>query len=320
MPHDKQSITHDTKSTIHDSRFTLRLWWRAVRPFAYPASVVPAILGPVIFWSEGHHVNLVIALLGIIGAVAAHTGANLMNDYWDHKKGVDREGTLGGSGILVEKIAAPRAILIGSVVSYAIAAAIAVPMCFKVGMPLVLLVIAGLIAGAGYVLPPFSLKYRAFGDLTVFGAFGAGVTLGSYMMQSGSFSWTPVFYSVPIGLLVAAILHSNNTRDAGDDCMVNFRTVAGYMGPKLARYFYVALVAGAYLSVVIFAAMGVIDKAAMAVFITLPLAWKNISMVIKAPVESKDSLVMADARTAQLNMAFGVVMMHGIIFGRLFFS
>ena len=73
------------------------LWFRAVRPFAYSASIIPVALGGLWAFGEGP-INWINFVLAIIAGVLFHTGTNLVNDYYDFKKGVDREGTFGSSG------------------------------------------------------------------------------------------------------------------------------------------------------------------------------------------------------------------------------
>lgn len=290
----------------------LKTWWRAVRPFAYPASVVPAILGAVVAWSDGIAINYGLAALALIGAVAAHTGANLMNDYVDFRKGVDRPGTQGGSGVLPEGILTPSAILFASVIFFAVAGSMAIPLCALVGWPLAVLIALGFVAGAGYVLPPFGFKYRAMGDLIVFAAFGIGITLGSYMVQSRAFSLSAIPYAIPIGLIVAAILHANNMRDVADDRAVSVRTLAVLLGFSASRIFYVAMVLGSYLLLLLFFLAGIVNPGALGALATFPLAARITSQVWRSSPGCK-AIAAAVEQTAQLNLIFGVAMTGGIV-------
>ena len=82
----------------------ISIWWRAVRPFSFTVSVIPPILGALIALLENPNLQFkwVHFFLTLIGCVMAHAGANLLSDYFDYKIGVDREGTFGSSGLLVE--------------------------------------------------------------------------------------------------------------------------------------------------------------------------------------------------------------------------
>lgn len=291
----------------------LKLWWRAVRPFAYPASVVPALLGIALAWSAGASLRLGFALLTLLGAVAAHTGSNLLSDYFDFRRGQDRPGTLGGSGLLVDGSLSPGQAVAGACAAFALAALAAIPLCFAVGPPLVGLILAGFLLGAGYSLPPFGLKYRALGDLAVFLAFGVGITLGAYAVQTGAWSWAPVAAAVPPGMLVAAILHANHLRDADDDRAVGTRTVANLIGVRASRWLYAIYVLGAYAVLAVLLFLRHVPYGAAMALATFPLGLSRVLEVWRATPPARGALVAADAKTAQLNLIFGLAMVAGIL-------
>ncbi|EQD35666.1 1,4-dihydroxy-2-naphthoate octaprenyltransferase, partial [mine drainage metagenome] len=74
--------------------------------------------------------------------------------------------------------------------------------------------VIGLVGGWGYTAPPLQYKYRAAGLPLVFLLMGPLMVLGGYYAVTGSWSWTAAVVSVPIGLLVTAILHGNEWRDS----------------------------------------------------------------------------------------------------------
>ena len=90
------------------------LWGVAVRAYAYPASIVPVLLGSVYAWYArgvflpGHF------LLALCAGMLYHTGCNLLNDYYDYRYGVDRDEAFGGSGLLVRGLMTPRQIALGA--------------------------------------------------------------------------------------------------------------------------------------------------------------------------------------------------------------
>lgn len=292
---------------------SFRLWWRAVRPFSFPASMVPAFLGMVLAWSEGNMFKHWLAFLTLVGVVTAHTGANLMSDYFDFRRGIDREGTLGGSGVLVEGLLSPKSILIASLFSFLVAGIVAHLIMLDAGFKVVWLVMGGLVAGVFYSLPPFGFKYGAMGEFVVFLAFGVGITVGSYVVQTGCYSWNPVWYSLPFGLLVSAILHANNIRDMESDVEAGVRTLAGMVGINRARFIYGAMVFFAYSLLIFFVLHGEMVPGSLAVLITLPLAWNLVFKVWRVPFISAEELSNVDAKTAQLGLAFGASMIIGII-------
>lgn len=290
---------------------SLKLWWRAVRPYAYPASIVPVFLGTAIAWSEGVAIDVVAFVLVLVGVVAAHTGGNLINDYEDFRRGVDRPGTLGGNGLLVSGEMTPARTLAGAAVALSVALCCGVLLALQGGWMIWVLMGAGALAAIGYGMPPFGFKYRALGDVTVFFAFGVGVTLGSYFAQVHAFSWVPVAAAVPYGLWVVALLHCNNIRDMADDAADRTRTLAGALGPRGARIAYAVIVLGSYATVAAFSAAGVLPRGALLVFATLPMGMALAVRISAAPPAS-EALAAAVPRTAQFSLFFGVALIAGI--------
>src|SRR5690606_21038959 len=72
----------------------IRTWWLAVRPFSFTASVTPVVLGSVLAGYDGAWDWLIFAIT-LVASVAIHAGTNLINDYYDWKKGADTPESLG---------------------------------------------------------------------------------------------------------------------------------------------------------------------------------------------------------------------------------
>ena len=289
----------------------IALWWQAVRPFAFTVSVIPPLLGGVIALVDnpGLKLDLLRLTLTGIGCMTAHAGANLLSDYYDYKARVDREGTFGSSGLLVAGAMQPRQILRGGWVALVIAGLIGAYLVYVTpgGIFLVGLVVIGGGFGVFYTAGPIEFKYRALGDIAVFLSFGPAMVLGAYYVQAHRFSWLPVFYAVPIGLLVNAILHSNNLRDIADDRAVNIKTVPILIGESRAKTMYYALVFGAYGTTLLLIAFARLTVFSLMVFISLPLAVKVTKMLRHKDDLPAMEFAMIDAATAQLHLAFGLL-------------
>lgn len=287
------------------------LWLRAVRPFAYPASVIPALLGITLAWHNGAAIRIDLAIITVLGAIAIHTATNLLQDYFDYKNGLDRPGTLGGSGVLVEGLLSPRAIFVAALLFFLFSAILAIPLIVHAGPPLIIIIGLGLIAGAGYAVPRMGFKYLALGDVAVFFAFGIGITLGSYVVQAREISWQAILCAVPFGLLVVGILHANNMRDMKDDDVAGVRTLAVILGMRGSRIYYTSLIFGAYAVVVIGALLNMLPFGVLFSILTLPLALKLVKNVWRADLN--DTMAHADARTAKLSLMFGLAMIAGTV-------
>ena len=77
---------------------------------------------------------------------------------------------------------------------------------------------------------------------------GPLMVVGSYFAVTGVWSVVARVLSVPVGLLVAAILHGNEWRDISEDTRAGIVTLSSRLGKEWAHYGYVALVLGAYMT------------------------------------------------------------------------
>ncbi len=293
----------------------IALWAQAVRPFAYTASLLPVALGGLWAFREGP-IDWVNFVLAIIAGVLFHTGTNLINDYYDFKKGVDREGTFGSSGILVGKLMQPSQILRGGIISFILGCLLGFYLVSQAGWPILVLGLVGFLGGFFYTAAPFSYKYHAIGEIGVFIMMGVLMVLGGYMVQNRPFNWQVVLFSLPISFLVAAILQANDIRDIVDDRTAKIKTMAILMGRAGANVLYDIMVIAAYGVVALMVAFKMLSPWALLVLLTLPLGFKNMKTFHQAQGEKPASLAMMDVATAQLHMTFGLLLCIGLLLAR----
>jgi 1,4-dihydroxy-2-naphthoate octaprenyltransferase len=246
--------------------------------------------------------------------MTAHAGANLLSDYYDFKTRVDRRGTFGSSGVIVGGLMLPEQILRGGWIALALAGVIGAYLVRATpgGTFLVWLILIGGLLGVFYTAKPFEFKYHALGDFAVFIAFGPAMVLGAYFVQAHHFSWKPVLYSIPVGFLVDAVLHSNNLRDIVNDKAVKIKTVPILIGEKWAKTMYQTLVFGAYLITLVLVLAGGLTAFALLVFVSLPLALKVVNRVRRKESMPAEQFAMIDAATAQVHLAFGLLLVIGL--------
>ncbi len=292
---------------------SLRIWLHAIRTESFPVSVVPVLLGIAIAYQKGYRIDFALALITFIGAVAIHAATNLLQDYFDYRSGMDRRNTLGGSGVLIRGELKPSAIFWASMIFFGISAAIAAIMIIRIGIPLVWLVAAGLILGAGYAIPKYGLKYLMLGDAAVFLAFGIGITMGSYLIQTGRFDWYPLLCAVPFGFLVTALLHSNNMRDMITDLEAGHKNLAYRLGIDGSMLYYGFLIFGAYVLPIAFVFAKLSNRGVMVILVTFPYALYVFRDIWDSNALDNEVLKSTVIRTAKLALCFGMVMVVGII-------
>lgn len=286
------------------------IFWRATRAYSLPASIVPVLLGTVLaaqgFGTDGGgHFALGIFIWTLLGAILIHVGANVLNDYFDYTKGVD---TLAehGSGVLTSGAMSARQALIFALVL--IAAAGLCGLALLQTQPAVVLAF-GLIGLGCAVLYSALLKRYGLGDFLIILSFGLGLTLGAYAVQVGLFSWRGLLnvalYSLPICLLVDAILHANNLRDAPNDRATGVATLATFLSPAAGQRWQLFLLFGP----LAFVLLGVAGR-------FLPL-W-SLGTFLAAPILRRAARSGSVEGTAQTHLVFGLLYVGSFLLPPIF--
>lgn len=217
-----------------------------LRAYAWPASVVPVIAGSVLASRAGSFSWLDFALT-LAAALSVHSGANLANTYYDFRNGVD-SADFADDRALVDGMIVPRTALLLSLALLTAGAAIGVLIAVKNRLPLLMMTgAAGFFLAWFYTAGTVRFKYRMLGDLGIFLAFGPLIVCGTELIQTGRFSAEALLVSVPLGLLIAAIVHANNMRDIASDHEAGVKTLAGALGLDRSKQFYRVLLICAYL-------------------------------------------------------------------------
>ena len=302
-------------------------WGQAVRAFSFPASIVPVVLGSVLAWYSTGRFNWLLFGLALLAGVFYHCGCNLVNDYWDHKKGVDREDAFGGSGVLVSGSMEPAQIMAGARNFFILGSLIGLYFLFHFhthpetnwpfGWPLLAIGLAGLLAAIWYTAGDNSAKYSALGIPLVFLMMGTLMVVGGWFVQTGTLSMLPVLVSIPVGFMVAAILQANDIRDIDHDSQAGVKTLSSIAGPAMSRRYYYFMLFAPYACVAIFAVFGVIPWTGLAPLVTLPLAIPLAKLFATTPETDAGKLNPSIEGTAKLHMAFGMLLAIGLIVGKL---
>jgi 1,4-dihydroxy-2-naphthoate polyprenyltransferase len=292
------------------------LIFKAVRSPFFTASIIPVFFAAAYALWRDEVITWPLLALMFLSVLFLHAGTNTINDYYDFKKGVDRPDTFGSSRVLVDGLMAPEKILTISYIFFAAGTALGLIIVAWRGLPILALGITGLLAGYSYSAKPLGLKYSGLGDILVFIFMGPFLVFSAYYALTGIFSPQVIYVSVPIGFLVTSILHANNTRDMGSDKASRVKTLALMLGFSGSKAMYCFLVVAAYLSVVVMVALGSLPLFSLAVFLSSPLAVKNLKAILKAKEDDTQSMATMDIRSAQLHMVYGTLLIVSLILRR----
>ena len=295
----------------------VKVWIRAIRAFAFTASVMPVVIGAMLALGSGEEVAWYLLPLIAVATVLFHTGTNLISDVADFRRGVDRPGAHGGSGVLLEGLLTSRQLFLAGLAAFAAGSGIGLVIVYLRGWEILWFGLAGLVGGFFYGGHKFGYKYVALGDPMVFVLMGPLIVVGTAFALTGRFEWVTALVSLPVGCLVTAILHANNTRDIADDRQAGARTVANTIGLKAAKVEYVGLVGGAYAIVVGLVAAGLLGLWGLLVLLSLPIAIGNASKVLAARAGDSSPIIDADVRSAKLHLLFCVLLAAGLLISAL---
>jgi 1,4-dihydroxy-2-naphthoate polyprenyltransferase len=283
----------------------LAVWFQAIRAPSLTAAAIPVLLGMAIAARDGFFspIRLVLAL---VGAMAIQAGTNLINDYYDYRSGADLEQTLGPSMAIQRGLLSPEQVWRGGVAAFVIGAVIGVLLVYLAGWPILWLGIPSVLAGYFYTAKPIALAYVALGEVTVFIFMGPVIVLGTYFVMVGSFSWTALWASIPLGFVVAGILHANNIRDIDTDTRHHKRTLATILGRAGANKELAALDIAAYATVLVAVLAHKLPWIALLAFITVPRALDQVRIVMRETEPKRLNLALM--RSVQLHMEFGLLL------------
>jgi 1,4-dihydroxy-2-naphthoate octaprenyltransferase len=290
----------------------VRVWWMATRPFSFTASVVPVVLGTVLAAYDGAF-DAGLFVITLAGAVLIHAGTNLANDYYDWRKGADTKESLGPNRALQEGMLTPHQVLIGAVVFFGIGSALGLYLAATRGIFILVLGVISVLAGWFYTAGPKAFAYVGLGEVVVFVFMGPITVIGSYYVQAQTVTWPVVLASLPIGFLVAAILHVNNMRDLEGDRAKNKRTLANILGRRASQYEYLVLIGGSFLVLVLLVLTGYAPVLALLPLIMLPTAIQLVQRAFATEEPAKLNRVLR--ATARLHGRFGWLMIVGFVGG-----
>lgn len=289
---------------------SLRAWLRALRYHSFTASIIPILTGSMLALLEGPIAwSLAIAML--LAAVAVHGGANMANDYFDDRKGVDNEQNLGPHKVIQLGLLTPLQVRNGMIGAFALATLFGIYIVSVTNWKIFVLAATSLAAAFFYTAGSKALGYIALGEMTVFIFMGPAMVCGAYYVLTGSVSSTSVLLSIPIGALSAATLHANNMRDIDHDRAAGKKTLAAILGLERSAIEYASWIIGSYLALVLTILH---DRSLWPILLalaTIPGAWRLIDLVRNGADTGLFGRLLR--KTAGLHLQFGSLLITGLL-------
>lgn len=294
---------------------TLKDWILATRPWSLTASAMPILITlAYLFCLQnrlGEEVNWVAGWLTLPMMLLMHAGGNLVSDYSDHIKRIDLPGSLNGVNHIYSGKFKAKEIRNFGLTLLAIGALTGIGVVALSTVEVLWIGACGILLSLGYP----RMKAHALGDINILLCFAVLPAIGVSMVATSCYHPETVLLSLTYGLQTVAILHANNTRDIRNDRRAQLQTLAGWIGGRASQYVYLLEIIVPYILLSVLVAIGHLHWLSLIAWNTLPMAIGNVRLMLNARPEEEQDIATLDQKTAQLQMAFSLLLAIGLAVG-----
>ncbi len=292
----------------------LKVWLRVIRIRFLLASVIAVSVGLAINWNQNNSIDIFAAFLTFAGVLALHASVDLLNDYWDYKRGIDtstkRTKMSGGTGVLPEGLLKPSSVYRAGIAFLIIGGAIGTYFVFTDGW-----VIAVILAFAIFSIYFYSTKIVDSGLAEFFVALkGTMIVLGAFFIQSNQLVVEAILGGIIVGVLSSLVLFIASFPDYDADKSKGRKTLVIVAGKKKATRIFWAFP--------IISLGGIIFGVSTQLFpASALLALAPIPLIILAGIglgknyENLDMLFPSMSKTLMFSRLVGALFVVGILIG-----
>lgn len=234
----------DTAKTYEP--LTLKLAWQLAAPQTWPAALMPGIAAIALSYRFASGSSWLMACVLLVICVLMQSSANMLNDYFDFKKGTDTldDNLEVDDAVLLHHAIDPKAVLVTSIVLLAAAFLLGIYPILETGWVPLAMALAGACVVVLYSCGKTPLSYLPIGEIVIGLVMGGLMPLACcYVLANGFLPPLFFFGVIPSIFGVALILLTNNTCDIEKDRIANRRTLSTLIGRQRARTLYHGLIA-----------------------------------------------------------------------------
>lgn len=243
---------------------SVKAWLLATRPKTLSAAAVPVMIGTAFAWrNTSEQFNWIPAILCLLFAWIMQIDSNLVNDYFDFKKGNDDETRLGPKRACSEGWITSDAMVWGILITTLLGCMTGIPLILYGGLEMVMVGIACVVFCFLYTT---LFSYHGLGDILVLLFFGIIPVCCTYYVCMPLHQQIPtaevIASSIACGLAIDALLIVNNYRDIDNDRSNGKITLAVRLGESKTRRLYesIGYIAAGIMIIFVFIDLYQIDK------------------------------------------------------------
>jgi 1,4-dihydroxy-2-naphthoate octaprenyltransferase len=290
----------------------ISVWLRVIRVRFLLASIIAVSVGLAITWWHTGNISIFDAILTMCGVLALHASVDLLNDYWDFKRGIDttthRTKMSGGSGVLPEGLLKPAQVYAAGITFLIIGTAIGIYFVATDGI-----VIGIILAFAVISIYFYSTKIVDWGLAEVFVAIkGSMIVMGTYFVQTSQITEQSVLAGIVIGVLSSLVLFITSFPDHDADKAKGRKTLVISLGMQKAcsiLWIFPAITYGITIIAVVFEIFPVF---CLIILSTVPLIIKS-GYRLKQNYDKLTNLIPVMSSTLYFSRITGALLVVGFL-------
>ena len=284
----------------------LAVWLRVIRVRFLLASIIAVSVGLAINWRQNSTVDPLDAVLTFAGVMALHASVDLLNDYWDYKRGIDtatkRTKMSGGTGVLPEGLLKPSTVYRAGIGSLILGSVIGFYFVLTDGI-----IIAVILSFAILSIYFYSTKIVDSGLAEFFVAVkGTMIVLGTFFIQSNQITLESILAGIVVGVLSSLVLFIASFPDHDADKSKGRKTLVITVGKKNATYLFWIFPTISYSLIILGISIGIFPILSFITLFSIPLVIKA-GLGLKKNFNSVDELVPFMSSTLMFSRITGAL-------------
>ena len=284
----------------------LSVWLRVIRVRFLLASVIAVSVGLALTWRQNSSIDPLDAILIFAGVMALHASVDLLNDFWDFKRGIDtktkRTKMSGGTGVLPEGLLKPSSVYRAGIVFLIIGSVIGSYFVITHG------IIIGVILGFAILSIYFySTKIVDSGLGEFFVAVkGSMIVIGTFFIQSGEITIESILGGIVVGVLSSLVLFIASFPDHDADKSKGRKSLVIAVGKEKAAKLFWIFPLISYITIIIGVSANLFPLVSLITLVTIPLMIKS-GLGLRKNFDSIENLVPFMSSTLMFSRITGAL-------------
>jgi 1,4-dihydroxy-2-naphthoate octaprenyltransferase len=284
----------------------LSVWLRVIRVRFLLASIIAVSVGLSLNWWQNSTLDFLDAILTFAGVMALHASVDLLNDFWDFKRGIDtktkRTKMSGGTGVLPEGLLKPSSVYRAGVAFLIIGTVIGGYFVITDGITIA--IILGFAILSIYF---YSTKIVDSGLGEFFVAVkGSMIVIGTLFIQSGEITIESILAGIVVGALSSLVLFIASFPDHDADKSKGRKTLVIVAGKEKAVKLFWIFPLVSYCAILSGVLLQVFPLLSMISFLSIPIMIKS-GLGLKKHFNSVDNLFPFMSSTLMFSRLTGVL-------------